>query len=171
MQLDNEDEGTSNSDPLYDANAYDETRNGTNGDDVETADKDNLAWFLKDGDDDLTGSSTADYANLGDGEYLLLLGQGDSAYGGAGEDSFSLDIRWDQTSGSASIHDYDADLDDIMLIYEPEFDAEGAEIPPVVTIVQNVAGGYAAILLNGEQVATVTAVPDMLAAEIALTAG
>ena len=129
---------------------------------IETAGGDESQGTAIDGVDTLQG---------GDGNDLLLLGQDDSAYGGAGEDSFSLDIRWDRTSGSASIHDYDADLSEITLVYQPEFDAEGAGIPPVVTIVQNLAGGYAAILLNGEQEATVTAAPDLLAAEIRLSAG
>ena len=160
---------------------YDEVQACAPGDDDAEAGDGATAFFTEGGDDTVTGSDEGDYGKLGagddsakggDGADLVTGGAGaDFVAGGAGEDSFSLDIRWDRTSGSASIHDYDADLDEITLVYQPEFDAEGAGIPPVVTIVQNLAGGYAAILLNGEQEATVTAAPDLLAAEIRLSAG
>jgi Ca2+-binding RTX toxin-like protein len=89
-------------DPLYNAEDYSKTNSGTNGADHMTANSDNQAWFLKGGDDDLTGSSTHDYANLGSGNDRADLGAGnDIALGGTGEDSIAGGVGADSLFGGA----------------------------------------------------------------------
>jgi Ca2+-binding RTX toxin-like protein len=93
-------DSTENEDPQYNANDYSHTNHGTNGADHVTATSDNQAWFLKDGDDDLTASSTHDYANLGAGNDHADMGAGsDIALGGAGADSISGGVGSDSLYG------------------------------------------------------------------------
>lgn len=99
-QLDDGSSTPDDSDPLYDRNDYSDTRNGTAGDDTETADQDNLAWFLNGGDDDLTGSSTADYANLGSGDDTAYMAAGnDIVVSGSGDDLVKGGVGNDQIFG------------------------------------------------------------------------
>ena len=263
-QLDDGTDDTTDNDPLYDADNYDETRNGTSGDDSETADRDNLAWFLKDGDDDLTASGTEDYANMGDGDdtaamgsgndivlgeagadsldggvgndqvyggddgdsltgasgsdglsggngndlllggldgdtviggdgddtlsgYVqtaagssalsgadgadvlsagngndtLILGRGDTATGGAGNDVFVLDTRWGTTGGTFTLTDFDTETDSLQLQYQPSYSLDnGAEIPPDLRVEATADGTGSLIYLN-----------DVLLAELEGAAG
>lgn len=77
-------------DPLYDENDYARTDEGSSHADAETADRDSLAWFLYGGDDTLTGSAGADYANLGSGDDQADMGAGaDIALGGKGDDTIA----------------------------------------------------------------------------------
>jgi Ca2+-binding RTX toxin-like protein len=74
-------------DPLYAEADYAGVQNGTSGDDVVTANKDNSAFFLGDGNDKLTASAGKDYANLGNGNDQADMGAGnDIVLGGAGND-------------------------------------------------------------------------------------
>lgn len=120
-----------------------------------------------------SGTASGDGADTllgGDGDDLVMMAMGDFAYGGNGSDSFQLDMRTDQTAVSAVIEDYDAALDQIAVLYTPTVDGTGAPIAPVVTVVQNTAGDYASVLLDGQEVARVLAAPDLQVADIQLTA-
>lgn len=85
-----------NPDSLYDSADYSRTDRLGDDDDTVSADADNLAWFTGGGNDDLTGSSGADYADLGAGHDSAAMGAGndiieaqdgnDSVTGGNGND-------------------------------------------------------------------------------------
>jgi Ca2+-binding RTX toxin-like protein len=93
---------TTDDDPLYNADDYSNSHNGSSGADRITATSDNQAWFLKGGDDDLTGSSTKDYANLGSGNDRADMGAGnDIVLGGKGEDSIAGGVGADSLYGDA----------------------------------------------------------------------
>jgi hypothetical protein len=65
----NDDEETpEDSESRYDEGDYQSTSRLGNGDDDVTASGDNLAWFMNGGNDDLTASSGADFADLGTGD-------------------------------------------------------------------------------------------------------
>ncbi len=88
--------------PLYNPNAYSRADTGTEGDDSLTADRDNLAFFLGGGDDDLTGSAGADYASLGTGDDSATMGPGhDIAFGGEGDDTLAGGTGADTLLGGA----------------------------------------------------------------------
>jgi Ca2+-binding RTX toxin-like protein len=112
--------GTEDEDGLYDPANYSRTDRYGAEDDVVTADADNLAWFMGAGDDQLTGSSGADYANLGAGDDAASMGAGndiieaglgndtvsggngnDLAFGGEGDDNIFGDLGDDSLGGDA----------------------------------------------------------------------
>lgn len=93
LDSDDNSSGGSSSDPdsLYNSADYSRTdRLGDEDDDI-AADGDNLAWFTGGGDDKLSGSSGADYADLGSGN--------DSADMGAGNDIVEAGDGDDQVAG------------------------------------------------------------------------
>ena len=78
--------------PLYEPADFSAEIAGSAGNDVlrPEAGADNLAWLLDDGDDRLTGSAGADYADGGAGDDRLFLADGDDiAVGQAGADVIS----------------------------------------------------------------------------------
>ncbi|MDZ4392093.1 calcium-binding protein [Cypionkella sp.] len=110
---DESDGGRSNEDPLYDRQNYADRHDGTDGNDTVSAESDNQAWFLHDGDDDLTGSSADDYANLGEGDDAAEMGAGnDIALGGAGNDSLAGGVGADSLFGGAGNDQLEGNLGD-----------------------------------------------------------
>lgn len=107
------------------------------------------------GEASLTAIDGVDSLSGGDGNDLLILGRGDIAIGGAGDDRFVLDLRWADGTEVATIDDYAFASDQIELHYTPRFDSSGAEIPPNVTVAQAEDGSFSVIQLNGESVARV----------------
>jgi Ca2+-binding RTX toxin-like protein len=101
------------SDPLYDENGYARTDEGSSRAEDETADRDSLAWFLYGGDDTLTGSAGADYANLGNGDDSAEMGAGsDIALGGTGDDTIAGDNGADSLFGGEGDDILSGDLGD-----------------------------------------------------------
>lgn len=107
-------------DDLYNSADYARTDHYGDGNDTVSADADNLAWFMGGGDDSLTGSSAADYADLGSGNDHAEMGAGDDkaeagdgadsvlggtgndlVFGGAGADNLFGDLGNDSLSGDA----------------------------------------------------------------------
>lgn len=110
---DNSDDSASQDDPLYNAQNYAHSHEGTDGNDTVTADSDNQAWFLHDGNDDLTASSGSDYANMGDGDDHAVMGSGnDIALGGAGNDSLAGGVGADSLYGGAGNDQMEGNLGD-----------------------------------------------------------
>lgn len=62
-------------DSLYDREAYDRTDRLGDADDEVTADADNLAWFMEGGNDALTASDGADFADPGPGDDRADMGR------------------------------------------------------------------------------------------------
>lgn len=117
-QDDDSSSDSSDSDSLYDEDDYQRTDRLGSGNDSVTADGDNLAWFMGDGDDSLSGSSGADFADLGAGDDSATMGAGndiaragtgndtvgggngaDLAYGGDGNDNLFGDLGDDSLGG------------------------------------------------------------------------
>ena len=73
---------------------------------------DTLYGAFPEGDD-----GAADFLNGGNGDDLLVLGAGDHGSGGAGADVFALG-QWLGEGGFATITDYDAAEDRIVLVYD-----------------------------------------------------
>lgn len=100
-------------DRLYDSDDYSRTDRLGSGDDTVTADADNLAWFMGGGDDELSGSSAADYAALGTGDDQARMGAGnDIVLAGDGNDSLDGDNGNDLLRGEAGEDNIFGDLGD-----------------------------------------------------------
>ncbi|MBL8563365.1 MAG: calcium-binding protein [Gemmobacter sp.] len=84
----------------------------------------------------------------GAGNDTLMLGLGDRGIGGEGDDLFQIDNRLEGTGQISQITDF-ADGDRIELLYRPEFDADGNEIAPEVTVTAN-SEGTAGIIRVGD---------------------
>ncbi len=108
-----------------------------------------------DGNDWLSGLNgqvddfNEDFLNGGAGNDTLVLGAGDHASGGEGDDDFVLQ-DWLTDGGVAHISDYDADRDQLIIMYDPN-----AHPDPELTLEVSEDGEQSTILLNGAPVATV----------------
>ena len=91
----------------------------------------------------------ADFLNGGTGNDTLALGAGDHASGGEGDDDFILH-DWLNEGGVAHISDYDADRDQLIVMYDP-----AAHPDPALTLETTEDGQQSTILLNGNPVATI----------------
>lgn len=125
--------------------------------------------------DDAGGSDTAidgaDSLSGGDGDDTLWMGRGDFAVGGDGADTFAL---WASANAEApaiaTIQDYDEITDRLELHYTPVMDANGAEVPPTITILRGPSDAYAVITFNGDPIAHVTGAADLVLADLVLVA-
>lgn len=90
-----------------------------------------------------------DFLNGGAGNDTLVIGAGDYASGGEGEDDFVLQ-DWLTEGGVAHISDYDADRDQLIIMYDP-----AAHPDPELTLQTSDTGDQSTILLDGSPVATV----------------
>jgi Ca2+-binding RTX toxin-like protein len=137
--LSSDDDSTSSSaadDRLYDDEDYSRTDRLGDGDDTVTADADNLAWFMGGGDDDLTGSSAADYADLGTGDDRAAMGAGnDIVLAGADHDTLHGENGNDLLRGEEGDDNIFGDLGDDSLAGEAGND--------------QLAGGSGADILSG----------------------
>jgi Ca2+-binding RTX toxin-like protein len=125
--------------PLYNADAYNRTDTGTEGDDSLAADRDNLAFFLGGGDDDLTASPAADYPSLGSnddsatpgaGNDIAFAGEGDDGTtGGTGADTILGLAGNDTLSGLNDSTDGVAGLNPARVLLSPDDDTDPDYIP------------------------------------------
>ncbi|MBM3615137.1 MAG: calcium-binding protein [Alphaproteobacteria bacterium] len=98
---------------LYNSDDYSRTDRLGSGDDTVTADADNLAWFMGGGDDELSGSSAADYADLGTGDDQARMGAGnDIVLAGDGNDNLDGNNGNDLLRGEAGEDNIFGDLGD-----------------------------------------------------------
>jgi Ca2+-binding RTX toxin-like protein len=90
------------------------------------------AMFGGDGDDVVIGSDdlTEDFLNGGAGNDTLVGGAGDWLHGGAGTDSFALDISPEVGGDStpAVLQDYQPDEDQLYVLYDDSLDASAPEL-------------------------------------------
>ena len=98
--------------------------------------------------EDATAVDGFDTLSGGAGNDSLMLGLGDRGTGGDGDDLFQIDNRLEDTGQIAQITDF-AEGDRIELLYTPEFDADGQEIAPEVTVSPN-SDGTAGIIRVGD---------------------
>jgi Ca2+-binding RTX toxin-like protein len=154
-------EGGAGDDTLLGGNGHD-TLSGGEGDDwlaggmgddllVAGAGHDTLDGDA--GNDTLVGAYFGDaatwgnYLNGGEGEDVLRIGSGDIATGGNGADRFELAA--DMPGGIATIMDYNAGLDELVVVY----DAAGPT--PVVTLAPGSLPDEVVVLLDGQPLASV----------------
>jgi Ca2+-binding RTX toxin-like protein len=96
-----------------------------------------------------TGDLDADFLNGGAGNDTMVVGAGDHASGGEGDDDFILQ-DWLNEGGVAHISDYDADKDQLIVVYDP-----AAHPNPALTLEVSGDGQQTTILLDGSPVATI----------------
>lgn len=114
-----------------------------------------------------TGVDGFDTLSGGAGNDRLMLGLGDRGIGGEGDDLFQIDNRLEGTGQIAQITDF-ADGDRIELLYTPEFDADGNEIAPEVTVTANDEGTAGIIRVGNVTVGEVLGGQGLTAEDIAL---
>lgn len=90
-----------------------------------------------------------DFLNGGAGNDTMVIGAGDHASGGEGDDDFILQ-DWLTEGGVAHISDYDADRDQLIVMYDP-----AAHPDPALTLETTEDGSQSTILLDGAPVATI----------------
>ncbi len=153
----------------------DDTLEGGWGDDLLVSGGGTNVMMGGAGDDTLVGVhldaggrdiSGPGFLNGGAGADLLIAGQGDMLHGGEDADIFALG-DWLAGAEPATILDYTATEDQIILHYDPE-----RLSAPEVTITQTMADpGTAEVRLDGQIIAYVVNAPDLTAADIALVSG
>lgn len=132
---------------------------------------DSLSGFdpIKGGANGLIASDGVDFLGGGEGDDHLLLGRGDFAVGGAGNDVFEMDTRWSDGAGQFVIDDFQRGLDRLELTYTAVYDpATGAEIAPNLSVTLAPSGESSQILINGAVVATVNGVRDLALSDVEL---
>lgn len=116
----------------------------------------------------MTGAEGSDQLVGGDGNDLLVLGHGDIGQGGAGNDSFDLDTRWNDGAAIAHITDYNAAQDALHISYTPHYSSDSSvEVPPVMTLTHT-PDGSTEIRMDGAIVAQLDGVADFSLSDIML---
>ena len=89
------------------------------------------------------------------------------AVGGAGDDRFNLDLRWDEGAQVALITDFTKGTDQLELHYTPVF-VGGVEVPPVVTITFATDNSYALVRVDGEAVAQLIGATTLTVSDVVM---
>jgi Ca2+-binding RTX toxin-like protein len=105
----------------------------------------------------------------GDGNDHLILGPGDIGEGGAGDDVFEIDHSRTDLTEVARVNDFSAG-DTIEVSYTPEFDTQGVEIAPVISLIENSDATGTLIMFNDVEIANIITEQTLTAAQIILTA-
>ena len=137
---------------LLDGGQGSDTQDGGNGNDT-------LYGAFPEGDD-----YAEDYLNGGDGDDTLVLGAGDHGSGDAGADVFDLS-QWLGEGGFATITDYDAAEDRIVVVYDAVFHPQ-----PQLTLAPVDGTEDVQILLDGQAVGLVSGGAGLSAEDILLRA-
>jgi Ca2+-binding RTX toxin-like protein len=90
-----------------------------------------------------------DFLNGQDGDDRLLVGAGDYASGGLGDDEFVLQ-EWMSESQVAQVMDYDPGHDQLVIVYDATIHTD-----PVLTVEPNASGGGQSVFIDGSKVAVV----------------
>lgn len=140
-------------------NGGDDVINGGGGDDRLFGGSGDDVVNGGDGNDIIDGESGSDLLNGGDGDDLIRLDGGDIAFGGAGADSFRLDVPANGPSAGRSvdvIKDFsieEGDKIDFRALDSSEFAdfflGPGKEIESGIVVLEDVDGGVL-ISINGE---------------------
>jgi Ca2+-binding RTX toxin-like protein len=110
-----------------------------------------------------------DILNGGEGNDRLLMGRGDSALGGAGNDVFEMDTRWTDGAGQFVVEDLQRGQDRLELTYTPVYDpVTGVETLPTLAVSLAPGGESSLITLNGVTIATINGVKDLALSDLQL---
>ena len=106
---------------------------------------------LGSGDDvfNVQGTTAVTTLNTQDGDDRILVGAGDYASGGLGDDEFILQ-EWMNESQVAQVMDYDPGHDQLVIVYDAAVHTD-----PVLTIEPNASGGGQSVFIDGSKVAVV----------------
>ncbi|GGE53495.1 calcium-binding protein [Actibacterium pelagium] len=132
--------------------------NGNDGDDVLTG--------FKTTDEGLEDDNTKDYLNGGDGADLILVGSGDIASGGEGEDGFVLGDWLLDGEEIPDLKDFDPESDRLFIVYDddehpdPELSLDMSQDQP----------DAATLLLDGLPLADIDSLQSLAEAKITLLA-
>jgi Ca2+-binding RTX toxin-like protein len=167
--------GNGGNDILYGDDGADDLRGGSGADLLYGGSGDDTLWGMSAGLSTSDGSTVIDGVDGlsgGDGNDLLILGPGDIAEGGAGDDTFEIDHTRTDLTEISRVNDFSAG-DQIQIDYQPEYDASGAEILPVISMIQNADSTGSLILFNDITIANivganVTGGQDLLVSQITL---
>ena len=156
-------QGNLGDDGLAGGDGNDEVWGGLGGDVLNGgAGDDTLSGFMPGaaGAAGMTGVEGIDQLMGGNGNDLLILGHGDLAQGGAGNDTFNLDTRWNDGTGVAHITDYNTAQDQLHITYTPRYATDTSlEVAPVMTMTHT-PDGSTEIRMNGTIVAQLDGVDD-----------
>jgi Ca2+-binding RTX toxin-like protein len=168
--------GNGGNDILFGEDGDDDLRGGSGADLLYGGSGDDTLSGMSEGLATSDGSTTIDGVDGlsgGDGNDLLILGPGDIAEGGAGDDLFEIDYTRSDLTEVSRVNDFAAG-DQIEVDYAPEYDANGAEVLPVISLIQNADSTGSLILFNDVTIANiiganVTGGQSLLASQITLT--
>ncbi|WP_022704522.1 calcium-binding protein [Pseudorhodobacter ferrugineus] len=132
---------------------------------------DDVLYGLAPGLSTAEGSTVVDGIDTlvgGDGNDRLFLGPGDVGVGGAGDDEFVIDHSRTDLTEVAQVNDYAAG-DSVEITYQPVRDALGAEILPVISLMQNADNTGTLVLFNDMTIANVIGGQNLTVNQITLT--
>lgn len=124
------------------------------------------------------GLSSEDAANAidgvdglsgGDGNDHLILGPGDVGEGGAGDDLFTIDHSRSDLTNLSRVNDF-SEGDTLEVQYTPQFDRNGAEVLPTLTLAQNSDNTGTLIVFNNIAIANVIGAQGLTLDQITLIA-
>jgi Ca2+-binding RTX toxin-like protein len=105
----------------------------------------------------------------GAGNDVLFMGRGDEASGGVGNDAFTMDNRWGDSSAAFHITDYVRGQDSLLILYSPVYSPTSSlEVPPSLQLETN-ADGATLVRMNGNLIAQLEGVTGLTAADFVLT--
>lgn len=163
--------GNGGNDILQGEDGRDDLRGGSGADLLFGGTGDDVLYSLSEGLSTAEGSSTIDGVDSlsgGDGNDTLVLGPGDIGVGGAGDDLFLIDHNRPDLTEVARVNDY-SDGDQLEIQYQPEEDAQGFEILPIITVMQNNDNTGMLVMFNDTAIANVIGVQNLTANQITLT--
>jgi len=162
--------GNGGDDNLYGEENNDVLSGGTGADLVFGGAGDDVLYGLSNGLSSEAGSNVIDGVDTlvgGDGADRLILGPGDVGVGGAGDDAFVLDHSRTDLTDVTRVSDY-ATGDSLEISYQPQYDTLGAEILPVITLMQNSDNSGTLVLFNDMTIANVIGGQNLMVDQIAL---
>lgn len=118
----------------------------------------------QDGETEIDGVDTLDG---GEGDDRLVLGPGDVGVGGEGEDEFVIDHTRTDLTAITQINDY-TDGEAFEINYRPELDPMGAEVLPVISLMQNSDNTGTLVLFNDMTIANVIGGQNLMVDQITL---
>ncbi len=163
--------GNGGNDILHGDEGDDDLRGGTGADLLYGGAGNDVLYGLAPGLSSETASATIDGVDGlsgGDGDDRLVLGPGDIGEGGAGNDLFQIDYSRPDLTEVARVNDY-SDGDQLEVQYQAELDESGAEIMPLVTLMQNGDNSGVLVMFNGTAIANVIGAQDLTPEMITLT--
>ncbi|THD84489.1 calcium-binding protein [Aliigemmobacter aestuarii] len=165
--------GNGGGDRLFGGAGNDLLEGGSEADEIYGGDGEDTIVGLSSGLSTQANGSTIDGVDSlfgGAGNDVLLLGPGDIAVGGEGDDLFQIDQTRIDLADVARIEDYTAG-DRLEIHYTPSFDGNGDEEPVVLNIVPNGDNSGNLILMNGRTIANVIGSEALTIGDLVLVRG